>query len=178
MLTDLSEWLRELGVPETVVVSIHDAVFRENGIMAKLLNNFAANFVPSNVSVNQNRDAAHALAEIRSPEFETWLLGLPEPSREELDQVLDLFRNVLPMVRRHLYDATKLGPHQRKGGRPKKLDDPKLREKIREEIKSLLGPGRRLQVIYERLAKRYGVSASTIKRIWLEKRPQNGGEEC
>jgi hypothetical protein len=150
-LADLSEWLRGLGVSEAEAVSLHDAAMRDLGTV----------------------HAGLALAWVRSGEFATWLLSQPEPTPKKLDQALSIVRNALANLREHLLNSGKRGPRHRRGGRPEEIAEPEERAKIREAIESLHKSRVRYEDAYQRLADKFGVSSSTIKRIRFEKTDQN-----
>jgi hypothetical protein len=169
-LADLSKWLRGLGLSEAEVVATLSAVMRENGMMAGVVRNLTSSLLPVNAPVNMGAERAEqTLAWVRSGEYAVWLLSQPEPTPKELDQILLCYRSVLANVRQQFQDAAKLGPRHRRGGRPKEIDDPGERKKIREALTGLSGPGRNLEDLFKRFADKYDVSATTIKRIWLEK---------
>lgn len=112
---------------------------------------------------------------LESGEYAAWLLSQPEPTPDQLSEIIELCKSALPNLRRRFQRSAKLGPRHRRGGRPVELPDPELRKSIRETIKRLREPGTSLESLYKRLARKYGVSASTIKRIWAEgKRPDDG----
>jgi hypothetical protein len=176
--SELSDWLRGLGLPEAEVSSLFSKAMAENGLFARFLLNAASNVISVNGEVNvQASEVEHALAWAKSGEFASWLLSQPEPTREQLDQILPALKNVLPNLRQRVASSAKYGPRRKRGGRRKELPDPGDREKIRESIKNLRGPGVRLQDLYQRLADRHGVSPTTIKRIWAEGSPSVEGEK-
>lgn len=176
--SELSDWLCGLCLPEAEVSSLFSKVMDENGLFAALLLNKASNILSVNGEVNvQAAQVGQALAWAKSEEFASWLLSQPEPTREQLDQILPAFKNVLPNLRQLVASSAKYGPRRKRGGRPKELADSGEREKIRESIKNLRGPGVRLQDLYQRLADRHGVSPTTIKRIWAEGSPSVEGKK-
>ena len=100
--------------------------------------------------------------------LEALLLNAAEPTPEKLEMYLKVINGALPYLRHLFITYGKKLPHDR-GGAPKKLSAPQEQEKIRKEIKDLRGPGTMLADIYARMAQRYGVSASKIKQIWLNR---------
>jgi hypothetical protein len=173
-LADLSEWLRGLGVSEAEAVSLHDAAMRENGMLAGVVLNLARNVIAVDGAKNLGTvHAGLALAWVRSGEFATWLLSQPEPTPKKLDQALSIVRNALANLREHLLNSGKRGPRHRRGGRPEEIAEPEERAKIREAIESLHKSRVRYEDAYQRLADKFGVSSSTIKRIRFEKTDQN-----
>lgn len=99
-------------------------------------------------------------------------MSKPEPTPEELKQILSCYKSTLPNVRHYFSGVAELGPQHKGGGRHREIDSPEEREKIRETIKRRRGPGVTLEDLYESLGNTHGVSASTIKRIWFEKTDQ------
>lgn len=173
MLSDLSEWLGKLGVSEAEVVSMQAAIVHENGIMEKVLGNLARELVPISGAANTVTEQADAvLARIRSSDRQAWFMSKPEPTPEELKQILSCYKSTLPNVRHYFSGVAELGPQHKGGGRHREIDSPEEREKIRETIKRRRGPGVTLEDLYESLGNTHGVSASTIKRIWFEKTDQ------
>ena len=170
MREDLSNWLLKLGIPEAELMTVFPSVISENGLASKLLIQKSVEMVPfSSEFPPQPRQFELALAFIKSEEFEAWLLTAPEPTPEELEKILTVCRESLPNLRQNLLGTAKMGPRYRHGGRPKELPDPEQRRKVRDEIKSLRGPGTKLKDLFGRLAQKYQVSETTIKRIWEEK---------
>jgi hypothetical protein len=100
--------------------------------------------------------------------LEAVLLSAPEPAPEKLEMGLKALDVALPYLRNLFIASAKKLPHAR-GGAPRKLGTPEEQKTIREEIKALRGPGTKLSDIYTRIAQRYGVSASKIKQIWLDR---------
>jgi hypothetical protein len=163
-LADLSEWLRGLGVSEAEAVSLHDAAMRENGMLAGVVLNLARNVIAVDGAKNLGTvHAGLALAWVRSG----------EPTPKKLDQALSIVRNALANLREHLLNSGKRGPRHRRGGRPEEIAEPEERAKIREAIESLHKSRVRYEDAYQRLADKFGVSSSTIKRIRFEKTDQN-----
>jgi hypothetical protein len=119
----------------------------------------------------EHHASAHLLrlAQIDTKEkAEALLLSLPEPDPQWLDSTLTAIEDELPRLRQEVLPMIKALPHYHRGGRKKELADPETRRKIRDELKTLRSPGVNLEDLYESLAQRYGVSATTIKRIRLE----------
>jgi hypothetical protein len=126
----------------------------------------AADLFPANVVKDSS---APDFSSIDSEEkLEANLLSAPEPSPEALEMALKEIDGALPYLRELLITHGKKLPHDR-GGAPRKLGTPQEQEKIREEVKTLRGPGTKLTDIYARIAQRHGVSASKIKQIWLNR---------
>jgi hypothetical protein len=97
--------------------------------------------------------------------YETHLLAQPEPSPEQLEEGIKFIRSVLPRLRELMTSRVKALPHD-PGGSPPKFKTAAQKQMVRDEIKSLRGPGTKLTDLYVRIATRHGVSPSTIKRIW------------
>lgn len=131
----------------------------------------AAGLFPSSVvtdSASEKQYLDFSLMLNTEEKFEAFLLSAPEPSPEALEKTLKAIDSALPHLRDLLIAQAKELPHAR-GGAPKKLGTAEEQNKIREEIKALRGPGTKLSDIYTRIAQRYGVSASKIKQIWLDR---------
>lgn len=175
MLLDLTEWLDRLGASEAQIMPGFLAAVHENGIMAKDIYSNVANFVPLTREVPVRlENVEQLLAEFRSGEFAKRLLDQPEPEPAVLDRFLHEVKSALASYAHQLQESGRRGPRHRRGGRPIGIADATERQRIREQIKSLREPGIKLEDIFERLAQKYGVSAVTIQRIWLEgKRPEN-----
>ncbi|HEV3334763.1 MAG TPA: hypothetical protein VG096_27435 [Bryobacteraceae bacterium] len=172
LFVELSTWLKRLGVSEAKVVELYDAIIRENGLGAKLITDSAKSYLPlaSNVPV-ESVTFKESRTHVHSEEYAAWLLDQPEPSPEELGKLLTAIRDALADAKGHLMQAVKVGPQHKHGGRPKELDDPKKRQEVCERVKQLRGPGSNLQNIFRRVGREYGVSDTTIKRIWSEGSP-------
>ena len=167
---DLSKMMAGLRVSEDEIFEQYRETLREDGLLAKILIESASNIIPGNTVVDlKAAQIEQQLARVRSGEYATALLDHPEPTAAELDQMLTLIKDTLPNVRQHLLSSAKHAPRYRRGGRPKELADPREREKIREQIKTLREPGVKLEDLFQRLAAKHGVSATTIKRIWARK---------
>lgn len=172
-LADLTKWLRGTDLSEAEASAILDAINRENGMMAGFVRDLTNSVLPVNGAANVGAERTEqTLVRLRSGDLATSLLSEPEPSPEELKNILFLLRNALPKLREHFEGAAKLGPHYRRGEGRKKIDDSEEREKIRETIKRRYRPGVKLKDLYKSLADAYGVSETTIKRIRLEKPDQ------
>jgi hypothetical protein len=178
MRADLRDWLKGLCVSEAQVVPIYEKIVAESGLAARLVANQTANVLPlsTKVEIKPNR-LVEELRRSQSEEYAVWLINQPEPSPEELDEVLNGIRNALPDLRQHFSLAAKGGPRHRRGGRPPELDDPVVRKEIHAKIKARRGPGTKLKDIFKSVAGEYdslhslhkgSVSPTTIKRIWLE----------
>jgi hypothetical protein len=169
MLTDLDRWVRRQGLSLSQLKPIYDSVVGENGLAAALVIGWATDLLPiADGSPPKLGSFDETIGRIRSPEHAAWLLSQPEPSPEQLSELLTVLRNALPNVRNRFRHSAKAGPQFRHGGRPKELDDPDLQRRICEEIKSLRSPRTRLDDLFRRMAGKHGVSATTIKRIWLK----------
>jgi hypothetical protein len=101
--------------------------------------------------------------------FQTYLRTAPEPPPEQLEKFIERARGVLPRLRELMISRVKAIPHD-PGGAPKKFKTAEEKQRVRDEIRSLRGPGTKLTDLYARIARRHGVSPSTIKRIWNEGR--------
>jgi hypothetical protein len=169
-MTALDRWIKELGLSTTEVYRYYDAAVRENGVLLNLLLRVAENQIsfPEVHSV-QPVTIEEVITRIHSADYAVWLLSQPEPTPDELKKILKACRDLLPNIRQHFLQAAKKGPIHKRGGRHKELADPKLKREICEEIKSLREPESKLSEIYGHLALKYKVSATTIKRIWLER---------
>lgn len=168
-LTDVRDWLDSLHVPIEHAASMWEQVIAENGMLAKLISHMAAAAFPLRTEVAAPLATfEQAVRRIRSPEFAEFLLSQPEPPPEEVARVLEACRNAIPNVAASFEVAGKAGPSPRRGGRRKLLTDPAERDKICAEIKQRRGPGVTLERIFKSLGKRYDVSDTTIKRIWLD----------
>jgi hypothetical protein len=160
-----------MGGSEADAANIFDAILREDGIAARLIVLSSAAVFPDSVrelvKPELVRPAAieQEMARMRSGGYGTWLLSQPEPTPEALEKWLKLLKSVAPNLRERYLQIGRLGPRHRRGGRPVELADPVLRGKIRNEIKMLRDPGMTFDKIYERLAAKYNVSPTTIKRI-------------
>lgn len=166
---DLSNLLRGRGLAETQAVEHFNAAMRENGLLAASILSLSSDMIPVKLPAKiQAGEAERALARFRSGEYAAWLLSQPEPTPGQLKQILSA-RNGLGNLRQHLANTTKLGPRRRRGGQPKVIKDPAVRQKIRDTIKSLRDPGENLETLFKKLAKKYNVRPANIKAIWLEK---------
>jgi hypothetical protein len=103
---------------------------------------------------------------IDQEKLEAALASSPEPAPEALEKLLKMLDDALPLLRKSLLKQTKALPHGR-GGAPRKLASAADQAKVIEEIKSLRGPGIKLEDVLKRVAQRHGVSASKIKQMWL-----------
>lgn len=168
MRTDLRRWVEGLGLSEAEVTALYDAAIRENGLAAKLIGGMAVNALRLPIVDPQLKESGEVLTPVDSGEYAKYLLDQPEPTDEELNQILNVCRDALPNLRQQLLASGRLGPRHRRGGRHKELADPELRQKIREEIKALRKPGVNLEDLYTRMKDKYGGSETTIKRIRLE----------
>jgi hypothetical protein len=168
--TDLSVWLRRKGLPQAEAWHDLTTAMHENGIMAHWILQLSSSILAvEGVANPQPAQVAQVLPWVQSGEFSTWLMSLPEPTPEELEQALRMIKNALPNLRKHFLSSAKVGPRYKRGGRPRELTDPAEREKIRQTIMSLRRPGTRLQDLFKRVAQMKGVSPAAIKRVWVEK---------
>jgi hypothetical protein len=169
--SDLSDWLREEGWSEAEILPIFRAAMDENGMFAAVILEKSSKVLHLNSVVEvQAAQVGQACAMLTSGEFAESLLREPEPTPEQLDQLLVTIKDALPNFRQLLLCSAKNGPRYKRGGRPKEIDNPEERTKIREAIKSLRDPGVRVQDLDQRFADKYGVSPTAIKRIRLEKK--------
>jgi len=166
---DLSNLLRGRGLAETQAVEDFNAAMRENGLLATSTLSLSSDMIPVKLPAKiQATEAQQALARFRSGEYAVWLLSQPEPTPEELKRILSA-RNGLGNLRQHLATSATLGPRRRRGGRPKIIKDPAVRQKIRDTIKSLRDPRENLETLFKQIAKEYNARPANIKAIWLEK---------
>jgi hypothetical protein len=169
--SDLSDWLRGEGWSEAEILPIFRAVMNENGMFAAVILEKSNKVLQLKGVVDvQAVQVGQALSMLTSGEFAESILREPEPTPEQLDQLLVTIKDALPNLRQHLLCSAKSGPRHKRGGRPKEIDNPEERAKIREAIKSLRDPGVRVQDLDQRFADKYGVSPTAIKRIRLEKK--------
>lgn len=146
----LRDWLKGLGISpaffkETVVAEVFHPYFPD-------LTNFE-----------------DQLALIDTEEkFRAHLLAQPEPPPEQVEKDLKWLKELIPRLRELMIARSKAIPHD-PGGAPRKLATGEEKQKVRDEIRELRGPGTKLVDIYARVAQRHGVSASKIKQIWLDR---------
>ena len=95
------------------------------------------------------------------------LLESPDWSAEELEKVTSSLPNLVYIIRGLLPQTISDIPHA-PGGRPEALTGIKKKQ-VCAEIASLYGEGVLLGDAFKRLAKRFGVSESTIRRAWRER---------
>ena len=165
-------WIKRLGVSESKIVEIYDAIIREHGFGAKLIVASAASISPLIAQVETELVPFEGCrARIYSEEFAAWLLEQPEPLPEALEVTLKAIKDALADVREHFTKVAKVGPQHRRGGRNKELDDPKKRQAVRDRVKYLREPGSNLNEIFRRVGGECGVSDTTVKRIWSEGNP-------
>jgi hypothetical protein len=96
-----------------------------------------------------------------------FLLNLPDPKPEEFEKVV-AFLKALPYVLRGLLQEAAKGLPPSPGGRPHGLTPDQSREVCRQ-IGQLYGEGVDLAEAKLRMARRYGVSLSTIQRAWKKR---------
>ncbi len=107
----------------------------------------------------QNRDEARR-----------WLQRVADPEPWELEQALQLLPSLVYKIRSLAPEVVKKIPHD-PGGRPE-VSTLEERRKICAEIEDLKDRGYRLGFIYDKIAKRYEVSRTTIQRIWYGQQKQ------
>jgi hypothetical protein len=105
---------------------------------------------------------------MRSNEYADWLLDQPEPTPDQIKEILALLKNAMAGLGDHFIRAGKAAPSHKGDGRPQKIKDPLVRASIREEIKRRHEPGVQLIPIFKDLAKHHKVSWPNIRRIWYE----------
>jgi hypothetical protein len=128
----------------------------------------AASVLPKHIDPNENLSMEFL---IDQEKLDTALAKGPEPPPEALERCLKMLDDALPALRKHLLKEAKALPHGR-GGAPPKLASAADQAKVIDEIKSLRGPGMKLEDVFKRIAQRHGVSASKIKQIWLRAKKQ------
>jgi hypothetical protein len=168
-LSDLDAWIKKLGLSQKQVVPIYEEAVREGG----MLSTFLAGIGCSTLSLSAERapklqSFENAVRWIRSDEFAIQLREATEPSEDKVAELEAACKDAVPTLRKRWVYATKRGPQLRRGGRRKELTDPKVRQVICDEIKQRRGPGSKLAVLFKSVARKYKVSDTTIKRIWLE----------
>lgn len=178
LFSELEDWLKRLYLPEGKIIEIYDLVLKENGMMAKIISSWIGFVLPSSKNLSSAPETyLELLRKYKSGELATWLLDQPEPTPDELNKHLNELKNSLANFRQHLLFAAKGGPRHKRGGRPRELDDPKVRREICAKIKELRGPSTKLQDIFKKIARDYKsshslhretVSPATIKHIWQE----------
>jgi hypothetical protein len=99
-----------------------------------------------------------------------FLLASPDPSAEEFEKVTTFLRSLPYLLRGLLQEAAK-GLPPPPGGRPHGLTPDQSREACRQ-IGQLYGDGVDLAEGKLRMARRYGVSLSTIQRAWKKRTMQ------
>ena len=177
MKKDLAEWMKSNGASEDQVVQIFESLIGENGIGAQIFIDGAQRLVPLKTeSPIPAQAVGRELAKFRSGEYNDWLLTLPEPSPDDLDRVLKAINAALPNLRQHLLGFAKPGPRHRRGGRRRGIP-PEKRPEVCQSIRNLIAPGTKMQDVYKKVGRKYGVSDSSIKRIWLSSKPQNEQEK-
>jgi hypothetical protein len=93
---------------------------------------------------------------------------------EQVQAFVTMFRNLLPNTKRELMESVRQLPGNA-GGRPEVLTLQQRKEMV-DEVSRLLGFGMKLKVIFSRLARRYNVSLSTVRRVWYEDKPSLSAE--
>jgi KaiC/GvpD/RAD55 family RecA-like ATPase len=168
--SDLDSWVqkRDLSVDELCQMLIR--IMRENGFAARMILDKTRRYIPLSVDHEVTPDGMiKALEAIRSKRIGTAIPEGESPSLELQSGLEQNIRDALPNLRRDLLKIAKTGPQRRRGGRPEEVDDPELRYQIREKIKARRDADSTLSSIFKKLATEYGVSSTTIKRVWLEK---------
>jgi transposase len=97
-------------------------------------------------------------------QFDGSLEGINSMTVEKAIEVKEKFGTVLPVMKRFLKNAHKRLPHD-PGGRKRKFSHSQ-RSQIVQEIVSLIAQGHELRTAKATVAQRYGVSLSTIQRVW------------
>jgi len=173
-LADLRTMLRKLGLSEAEIEARYVAVLEENGIAAQLVRNLTAQLFPLSATVDPKpENLIEQLRRLRSGEFAEGVLSQPELTAEDSKALRKEIRIPLANLGQHFKEAGKAAPRHKLGGRDKVLDDPALHDRIRNEIEDLRKQDICLKDIYKRLANKYGVSDTTIKRIKQEKSAKN-----
>jgi hypothetical protein len=167
--SDLDAWMKELGVSKRQVVPIYEKAVREGGMLSKLLAGIGCRILSLSAGPTPKLESfENAVGWIRSTEFATQLQQAPDPGEDKVRELESACKNALPALRKRLAYATRAGPQLHRGGRRKELSDPVVRRQICDEIKQRRGPGSKLDVLFKSIARKYKVSDTTIKRIWLE----------
>ena len=96
------------------------------------------------------------------------LSSLPDKDATTIETILDRLAKVLPEIRTGLLGFAN-GLPTKSGGRPR-LFTPHQETAIRRSIALLLADGVSLQIAQDRIARREGASARTIKRIWSSRK--------
>jgi hypothetical protein len=96
-----------------------------------------------------------------------YLLNLPDPKPEDFEKVVT-FLGTLPYLLRGLLQEAAKGLPPPPGGRPHGLNPDQCREVCRQ-IGQLYGEGVELAEAKLRMARRYGLSPSTIQRAWKKR---------
>ena len=118
--------------------------------------------------------------ELMAREIEKRLRGAPEPSPKQLDELRAALQGEMPtdlqtQIRNLLQQGLKALPPAPRGARPKLAQ--KEKDEVCELIGKFTGEGNTLAEAIARIARKKGVSERTIKRVWMEKRSQRGGEQ-
>jgi len=100
-------------------------------------------------------------------ELTAFLLSGPDPSPEELETWLTLFRTIPYVLRKGLQSAAQSIPPP-PGGRPRELTPQECRT-ICTEIGWLYGQGVELRDAQKRMAQRYNKGLRTIQRAWQQR---------
>jgi hypothetical protein len=166
--TDLFDLIRAMNIPEEEALSRYDAIIRENGEGAKMLRSVASLLIPFS-DMAEAKTSKEIFNTFDAQEFATFLRSQPDPSPEQVNFLLGLMKDALPNLKSMLLPKINKMPRYKHGGRRKLLKDENQRHEIREEIKKLRNSSVKLEDLFKRLGERYGVSPTTIKRIWLEK---------
>jgi hypothetical protein len=173
---DLGRWLKLDNFTHEDGIKLVRMLIHERKIAPEILLNLGRSIFPEAAqrAAISPQDFVKRLEIYETREkFAAVLLSSAEPDPETLQFLFRTIKDTLPGFRQFLVQSIEGLPHFHRGGRTKELPDPKIRGEIREEIKRLRGPGVKLDDLYERLAQRYGVSPTTIKRIRLEEESGN-----
>ena len=97
------------------------------------------------------------------------LESLPDPSPEAFEKVM-AFLQTLPYFLRGVFHEAAKGLPPSPGGRPRGLTHQESRD-VCKQIGQLYGEGVSLADAKSRMAQRYGVSLTTIQRVWKKRTP-------
>lgn len=175
---ELGRWLGVESFTHDDGIKLLRMWIHDRKVAPEVFLNFGASFFPElaqTASISPEQFVANLERVETREKFAAVVLAAPEPDSGKLQFVLDGLKSALPNLRQYFVQLTKGMPHHHRGGRPVELPDSEVRTQIREEIKRLRGPGVKLDDLYDRLAQRYGVSPTTIKRIRLE---EEGGDSA
>jgi hypothetical protein len=116
-LTDLRDWTKKLGISESKVIPLYDAIVRENGLFAALIVNRALGLIPFARELPVRLGFFdETIGQIHSAEYAAWLLEQPEPTPKKLTEVIANCKDLLPNLKLRWLEATKCGPRLKRGG--------------------------------------------------------------